>query len=57
MKALKTRAKSKNYRTVGFCITLKHELEDLEDSWDFAMKMNLDSDSEEETTRDSKKRA
>ena len=31
-------------------MTLKNELEDLEASWDFAMKGNLDSDSEEETT-------
>jgi len=37
-------------RTVGFCMTLKNELEDLEASWDFAMKGNLDSDSEEEST-------
>ena len=35
---------------MGFCIALKHELEDLEESWDFAMKVNLDSDSEDETT-------
>ncbi len=35
---------------MGFCIALKHEIEDLEESWDFAMKENLDSDSEEETT-------
>ena len=31
-------------------MTLKNELEDLEASWDFAMKADLDSDSEEETT-------
>ena len=49
MKALKIRAKSRNYRTAGFCIALKHELEDLEDSWDFAMKVNLDFDSVDET--------
>ena len=37
------------YRTVGFCIELKHEIEDLEETWDFA-KENLDSDGEEEDT-------
>ena len=29
-------------------MTLKNELEDLEASWDFAMKGDLDSDSEED---------
>ena len=41
--------KNKIYRTVGFCIELKHEIEDLEETWDFA-KENLDSDGEEEDT-------
>ena len=35
-------------RTVGFCIELKHELEDLEETWDFAKGENLDSEGEEE---------
>ena len=34
---------------MGFCIELKHEIEDLEETWDFA-KENLDSDGEEEDT-------
>ena len=41
--------KNQIYRTVGFCIELKHEIEDLEETWDFA-KENLDSDGEEEDT-------
>ena len=33
---------------MGFCIELKHEIEDLEETWDFAKEENLDSDGEEE---------
>ena len=33
---------------MGFCIELKHEIEDLEETWDFAKGENLDSDGEEE---------
>ena len=33
---------------MGFCIELKHEIEDLEETWDFAKEENLDYDGEEE---------
>ena len=36
------------YRTVGFCFDLKYEVEDLEETWDFTKKENLESDDEEE---------
>ena len=39
---------SRNCRTVGFCFDLKYEVEDLEETWDFAKKENLESDDEEE---------
>ena len=48
MKAFKNVLKNQIYRTVGFCFELKHEIEDLEETWDFAK--NLDSDGEEEDT-------
>ena len=33
---------------MGFCFDLKYEVEDLEDTWDFTKKENLDSEDEEE---------
>ena len=36
------------FRTVGFCFDLKYEVEDLEETWDFTKKENLESDDEEE---------
>ena len=33
---------------MGFCFDLKYEVEDLEETWDFAKKENLESDDEEE---------
>ena len=31
-------------RTVGFCHSLRHEVEDLEDAWDFVKKEELESE-------------
>ena len=33
---------------MGFCFDLKYEVEDLEETWDFTKKENLESDDEEE---------
>ena len=35
-------------RTVGFCHSLRHEVEDLEDAWDFVKKEELESEDEDD---------